>query len=627
MTSTSIETLLHQGIKLAKAGEKASAKAILGQVVRRDPKSVMGWLWLAGVVNTKEQQCYCLEQVLQLTPQNEVVKRVLGRLESDGHDVEPQAAYFLGYGLSASPIRGAITDVFGPRGCKPVLIDRSASTGRSRLLNICQKIYLNNFSIFDLSANNPNTYLELGIALGFNRPFVVIAHESSQLAFDAMENLILYRDRADLVDQLTQRCAGGFPPTGKPSANHCYLCNRTCEYMNPPPEENQYLVLNASKMLWRNVIQIVSPHLNRYDLHPLYLTERVTAPFVCDIRRKVLTTQFALAHLGGLSNPTTYLALGVAIGSRTPWLLLSQEGGEAPIDLRGVRQINYTNSDDLQAKLTDALSLFLGKILPGQAAPVAKTTALSLPFWTELEDWINRVKHATKGPESIQGALRLVRRQGDEKAAEYLIPRKGLSFGRSADCDVVIENPSVSARHFHVLKSRTNAYFIEDLNSKNGTFLNGTRLTPNCKVQIHPKDTIRIPGAHFLVWDERSLPLEKSAQLAGDTDLLPPILKIDIPDVPPPAYLNTWDHALELTVALPNRPTYSKFEVQAYYPMGKIIAQVVDLLGLPNKSYCFTIENQPIDNEETPLSAGIERNDVLTLTPQSRASIHPSINA
>ncbi len=625
MTQTQTETLLHQGIKLAKAGEKAQAKAILGQVVRRDPKSVMGWLWLAGVVEAKDQQCYCLEQVLQLTPHNDVVRQVLGRIQSDGSDVEPQAAYFLGYGLSASPALGAITEVFGPRGCKPVAVNRSANTGRSRLLDICQKIYLNNFSIFDLSANNSNTYLELGIALGFNRPFIAIAHESSQLAFNTIEGLIRYQNHADLVDQLTQHCAGGFPPTGKPSANHCYFCNRICEYMNPPPEENQYLVLNASKMLWRNVIQTISPHLNRYDLLPLYLTDRTDAPLLCDVRRKVLTTQFVLAHLGGLSNPMTYLALGVAIGSRTPWLLLSRGDENGPIDLKDVKRINYTNNDDLRMKLTDTLSLFLGKILPDQSAPIAKTTALSLPFWTELEDWINRVKHATKGPESIQGALRLVQYQDNAKSAEYPIPRKGLSFGRSADCDVVIENPGVSARHFRVIKSRTNAYFIEDLNSRNGTFLNGTRLTPNCKVQIHPKDTIRIPGAHFLIWDERPLPKEKSVQVVGDTDLLPPILKIDIPDVPPPAYLNTWDHALELTVALPNRPTYSKFEVQAYYPMGKIIAQVVDLLGLPDKPYCFTIENQPIDNEETPLSAGIERNDVLTLTPQSRV-IPSSIN-
>lgn len=587
----------------------------------------MGWLWLAGVVETKDQQCYCLERVLRLTPQNEVIKNVLKQLKSDGPDAGAQSTYFLGGKLppeDMTPYLRSLSKVFDPQRYKAICIDRKSSQGHSPLLNICQKIYLNNFSIFDLSVSDPNTYLELGIALGFNRPLIVTAHTSSDLIFQATESIIRYRDDGDLTRKLSQRCEQGFPPTDRPARNYCYFCNRICDSMTLPPDENRYLVLNASKMLWRNVMRHLDPHLSKYDLHPLFLTERVTEPFLCDIRRKVVAAQFTLGHLGSLSNLTSYLALGIAIGSRTPWLLLSRsDERDMPADLRSVGQINYEDTNDLQVKLTNSLSLFLGKVLPDQAAQASKTTMLSLPFWIELEDWINRVKHATRAPEATKGALRLVQYQDARKLSEYPIARRGLSFGRGADCDVVLDDPSVSTHHFRIIQGRSRTYFIEDLGSKNGTFLNGARLLPNKKVEIQPKDTIRIPGASFLTWDERPLPQEKVSQTIVDTDLLPPILKIDIPDVVPPAYLNTWDHALKLIVALPNRPTHSTFEVQGYYPMGKIIDKLVDLLGLPSRDYCFLLENQPIDNDETPLSAGIKRNDILTLAPQSQAPIRP----
>ena len=98
-----------------------------------------------------------------------------------------------------------------------------------------------------------------------------------------------------------------------------------------------------------------------------------------------------------------------------------------------------------------------------------------------------------------------------------------------------------------------------------------------------------------------------------DTSELPPIFKIEIPDVPPPTYLSTWEHPLTLTILLPDGHHHSVFEIQAYYPLGRILSEVVDLLDLPQKKYHFRIKNKLIDNNETPLSIGIKRGDVLTM--------------
>jgi len=58
------------------------------------------------------------------------------------------------------------------------------------------------------------------------------------------------------------------------------------------------------------------------------------------------------------------------------------------------------------------------------------------------------------------------------------------------------------------------------------------------------------------------------------------------------------------------------FEVQAYYPMGRILAELVNLLDLPRKKYHFRIDNRLIGDDETPLSIGIQRGDLLTMAPE-----------
>ena len=613
--------LLHKGIALAKAGKNSEARNILGQVVRNDPRSVLGWLWLAGVVETKERQQYCLERVLQLNPQDEVVRRVLKQIKAAKPQIAIGSQYFVGYQLAsknAENLRKVITRVFGPLGYEPYYADKSTGKdveGQSLLLEICQKIFLTSFSIFDLSPENPNGYLELGIALGLNRPVIVIANDKTPLTLQG-HNVIPYADYSDLEAKLSRLCQQGFPPTIRPMPDYCYFCGQACESMATPPDENTYLVLNESKLLWRDMMRSLAPHLAEYHLHPIYLTDRASGPMLCDVRRKVLASQFVLCHLGVLSNWSSFLSLGIAIGSRVPWVLLSRgEQNSIPSNLQGLDRIEYTTIADLEERLTDALGGFLGRIMTGSVKN-DKTTLLSLPFWVQLDDWIHRVKHAARSPEAIQGKIRVVQYEGQKRLSEYSVIGRELLFGRGLDCAVVVENPSVSSRHFRILNGRAGKYFVEDLHSKNGTFLNGTRLSPGKRVQINPNDTIRIPGARFLIWDDRPLPTEKTAPVLGDTGLLPPILKIDIPDVSPPEYLSTWDHLLVLTALLPDGHNRSMFEAQAYYPMGRILSELVDLLGLPKRKYRFRIEDKFIGDDETPLSIGAQRGDLLIITPQ-----------
>lgn len=69
---------------------------------------------------------------------------------------------------------------------------------------------------------------------------------------------------------------------------------------------------------------------------------------------------------------------------------------------------------------------------------------------------------------------------------------KGTVIGRSPDCDVVINSRDVSRRHARLYQESTGTWIVEDMNSSNGTFVNGERITSS---EISLQDVIEIGPA------------------------------------------------------------------------------------------------------------------------------------
>jgi pSer/pThr/pTyr-binding forkhead associated (FHA) protein len=70
----------------------------------------------------------------------------------------------------------------------------------------------------------------------------------------------------------------------------------------------------------------------------------------------------------------------------------------------------------------------------------------------------------------------------------------GLSIGRSADADVRIEDRFASGIHAR-LYSRGASYYVEDMNSTNGTFLNGAVLEG--EAELADLDEVKIGDTEF----------------------------------------------------------------------------------------------------------------------------------
>jgi predicted component of type VI protein secretion system len=81
------------------------------------------------------------------------------------------------------------------------------------------------------------------------------------------------------------------------------------------------------------------------------------------------------------------------------------------------------------------------------------------------------------------------------KVKEYYHLDDGIYLGRGKDNEIIIKDPYISKKHLKIVKDEGN-YYLEDLGSANGTFLNGDKVLD--VVKLKNGDRIRIGQIEFL---------------------------------------------------------------------------------------------------------------------------------
>lgn len=79
-----------------------------------------------------------------------------------------------------------------------------------------------------------------------------------------------------------------------------------------------------------------------------------------------------------------------------------------------------------------------------------------------------------------------------------------LLIGRTADCDVVLDEGTVSKHHAKIVWTRNQAV-LEDLASRNGTLLNGTKVRANTPLLLSDNDAIDFGGVMVLFLEVATL--------------------------------------------------------------------------------------------------------------------------
>src|SRR5688572_17111346 len=94
-------------------------------------------------------------------------------------------------------------------------------------------------------------------------------------------------------------------------------------------------------------------------------------------------------------------------------------------------------------------------------------------------------------------AVLLVENGKEKGRALKIAPGKTVTVGRERACDLPIQDVMVSRRHFHVRADDAGRFFVRDLKSSNGTFLNGRRLAAEADAAIELEDKVQV-GSHLL---------------------------------------------------------------------------------------------------------------------------------
>lgn len=93
------------------------------------------------------------------------------------------------------------------------------------------------------------------------------------------------------------------------------------------------------------------------------------------------------------------------------------------------------------------------------------------------------------------------------------IPSQGVTIGRGSENDIVLAYEAVSRAHARITFEQ-GYYYVVDLNSANGTFIDNRRIPPNTPTIWWPKQPLRIGGATItldLAQNQRRQPADLDA--------------------------------------------------------------------------------------------------------------------
>jgi pSer/pThr/pTyr-binding forkhead associated (FHA) protein len=79
--------------------------------------------------------------------------------------------------------------------------------------------------------------------------------------------------------------------------------------------------------------------------------------------------------------------------------------------------------------------------------------------------------------------LKLVFHFENDEVEEFSVKKNKVLVGRGSDCDVILSTPGFS-RHHALLELVGGEFFVTDLNSTNGVFIDSNRITPSQPVPL-----------------------------------------------------------------------------------------------------------------------------------------------
>jgi hypothetical protein len=229
----------------------------------------------------------------------------------------------------------------------PYTVDRDIRAGH-RLCKIAASIQTTAFGVFDLPATpDRNVYLELGMAMGLGRPFVLTRSEDAAIP-SLVQGLDMFdfASYADLRRNLGEKVQAGQFASLLPSDD---------------PQDTATCLIADGELDQDDFREAVGQALRPYGLSPVYLLDGPVGAqmSLTETIRAIQAARFGLYRIDEQSSANTFLALGIAIGLGQPWLLLAHQQSTIPMDVRGLSHLTFRSFTQIEQELPRRCHAFL----------------------------------------------------------------------------------------------------------------------------------------------------------------------------------------------------------------------------------------------------------------------------
>ena len=86
---------------------------------------------------------------------------------------------------------------------------------------------------------------------------------------------------------------------------------------------------------------------------------------------------------------------------------------------------------------------------------------------------------------------------GKPLGKRFALNRKTVVIGRGSECEIPMLDSSLSRAHAELLKKEGGRFYLSDLNSTNGTYLNDQKLTPGKAIEVKNGDLLKMGNIIF----------------------------------------------------------------------------------------------------------------------------------
>lgn len=225
--------------------------------------------------------------------------------------------------------------------------------GGYHFCGICEKLYATRFSIFLLPpTQDRNVYLELGIALGMEAPFLLIQPKETMIPpiLDGLSRYVTSGTFRTIRRELPGKL-------GKLEEYDFGVVRMDTKQTQAQQDSSQYLIASGGLIDDEDVDgSIIDTLQAKYPtLQAATLAQQIEAAgsgwTIEQLISTIRDTRFAIYRVNEKCSPTTFLALGISIALNRPFLMIQEAGSDVPNDLRGIGMYQFPNFVTLEKKL------------------------------------------------------------------------------------------------------------------------------------------------------------------------------------------------------------------------------------------------------------------------------------